>query len=358
MAKAINTAIGIDLGQHSLKAVSLQRKGGGRIHVNSYAIRATGPGPLAPDKLAHHLKLLLQDLGGSAKGYAAAASHHAAIVRIIEQPPTPPKLLRDALKFNDLQLLNQDCKEYVLDCNYLVPPPAPSTKTGQAEGDENTVQTSERSLKYIVGGLPRVDVNAVFEAFEKNKIDLNRLQLAPISTFNAFEFAKPEVFNDEAFMLVDIGHDVTVVLMGAKRELVLVRTIEYGGRHFVDAISGDGAIDRQAAVTLIEKGDPGMTEAGRASLATLAYQLRSSIGFFEGQRDLPINRVHLCGALVRADLPLQILSDELDIPCELWDPFEKCELSVSRAKRDPFQIDQHQLNVACGAAIEMLREGI
>ena len=349
MAKALNSAVGIDLGQHNLKGVLLQRKGGNRVLMAGYAIRQTGPGPIPGDKLAHHLKLLLQDIGGSAKGYSAAASSPRSLVRIIEQPPTPTTLLRDALKFNDMALLNQDCKEYVLDCDLLTRP----TKT-EAEGAAISPTTR---LRYIVGGLPRADVTDIFEAFEKNRTPLSRLQLAPLATFNAFEFAKPDIFANEAFMLVDIGHDETVVMLGCKRELVLVRTIEYGGRHFIEAVSGDGAIDLAAAITLVEKGDPGLNEVGRASLMALAQQLRNSIGFFEGQREENIARVHFSGALVRADLPLQILSDELDIPCELWDPFEKCEISLPRNKRAGFHIDQHQLNVACGAAIELLRGG-
>ena len=72
MAKSFSSAIGVDLGQHNLKGVLLQRKGGNRYHITGYAIRQTGPGPVPADKLAHHLKLLMQDIGGSAKGYAAA----------------------------------------------------------------------------------------------------------------------------------------------------------------------------------------------------------------------------------------------------------------------------------------------
>ena len=352
MAKAINTALGIDLGQHNLKGVLLQRKGAGRIHVSSYALRAIGPGPHPADKLAHHLKLLAQEVGGSPKACAVAVSSPRALVRIIEQPPTPPHLLRDALKFNDLTLLNQDCKEMILDCDYVIPAadPAPTNEDG-------TAAAPPKSLKYIVGGLPREEVNRVHAAFEGLRVPATRLTLAPLSSFNAFEFAKPDLFAGGAFMLVDIGHEETVVIVGCKRELALVRSIDYGGRHFVDAVSGDGAVDRQAAITLIEKGDPGLNDAGLASLGPLAEQLRSSIGFFEGQREEFINRVHVCGALVRADLPLQILSDALDIPCELWDPFERCENSLPRNKRNHFQIDQHQLNVAAGAALEMLRVG-
>ena len=351
MATALKSAIGVDLGQHSLKGVLLQRKGGNRIQIAGYAIRQTGPGPVTGESLAHHLKLLLHDVGGTAKGYAAAASSPNALVRIIEQPPTPPALLRDALKFNDMTLLNQDCNGYVLDCNVLLARP---TSPGAAE---TTRPAATKTMRYIVGGLPRGDVTEIYDAFEKNRKIIDRLQLAPLATFNAFEFAKPDIFTNEAFMLVDIGNDITVVIMGCKRELVLIRTIEYGGRHFIEAISGDGAIDGEAAITLLEKGDPGLNEVGRASLSGLSHQLRNSIGFFEGQREENIARVHFSGALVRADLPLQILSDELDIPCELWDPFEKCEVSLPRSRRADFHIDQHQLNVACGAAIELLRGG-
>lgn len=352
MATALKSAIGIDLGQHSLKGVLLQRKGGNRVHISGYAIRQTGPGPVTGEALTHHLKLLLQEIGGTAKGYAAAASSPNALVRIIQQPPTPPALLREALKFNDMTLLNQDCHDYVLDCDMLAQATKPAPDVESAGPD-----TATKSMRYIVGGLPRGDVTEIYDAFEKNRTIISRLQLAPLATFNAFEFAKPEIFANEAFMLVDIGHDVTVVIMGCKRELILVRTIEYGGRHFIEAISGDGAIDLGAAITLIEKGDPGLNEVGRASLSALASQLRNSIGFFEGQREENISRVHFSGALVRADLPLQILSDELDIPCELWDPCEKCEVSLPRNRRDAFQIDQHQLNVATGVAIELLRGG-
>ncbi|OAI41319.1 hypothetical protein AYO41_05440 [Verrucomicrobia bacterium SCGC AG-212-E04] len=358
MAKALNSAIGIDLGQYNLKGVLLQRKGGNRVHIAGYAIRQTGPGAVPADKLAHHLKLLLQEVGGSAKGYAAAASSPQALVRIIDQPPTPPVLLRDALKFNDMALLNQDCKEYVLDCDLLTQP-----SKSMAEADDAPAAATPaagapaKTLRYVVGGLPRSDVSDIYDAFEKNRTVISRLQLAPLATFNAFEFAKRDIFTNEAFMLVDIGHDVTVVMLGCKRELVLVRNIDYGGRHFIEAISGDGAIDLAAAITLVEKGDPGLNEVGRASLMSLAVQLRNSIGFFEGQREENISRVHFSGALVRADLPLQILSDELEIPCELWDPFEKCEISLPRNKRTSFLVDQHQLNVACGAAIELLSGG-
>ena len=68
------------------------------------------------DELAQQVKLLLKDLGGSAKCCALAVSDPTGILRIIEQPNTPVELLRSALRLNGLAVLNQECKDFVLDC--------------------------------------------------------------------------------------------------------------------------------------------------------------------------------------------------------------------------------------------------
>ena len=44
MPKAPSSVVGIDLGQHALKAVHLQRKGSNRVAVAGFATRAVGMG--------------------------------------------------------------------------------------------------------------------------------------------------------------------------------------------------------------------------------------------------------------------------------------------------------------------------
>lgn len=345
MPKALNSVVGIDLGRHTLKAVHLQRKNS-RPTLTSYASRPVGENPLDNvDTLAHHLKLLFQDLGLSGKACSVAVSSPQSIFRIIEQPTTPPNLLRDALRFNGLALLNQDCRDFVLDCDQIP----------VAEGVHHAAP-ARGSSRYLVGGLPRTELAQVSGSFNKNRTSASRVQLAPVCNYNAFEFSHPEVFNNEVFVLVDIGHVETRVLIGAKKELVLVRTIDYGGNHFLEAITAGGGVDRESAVMLIEQNDPGMVDVGRASLMNLARELRSSIGFVEGQLEETITRVYFSGGLVKAIMPLQILSDELEIACNTWDPFQHCQVDLPKAKQGPFDAERTHLNVACGAALELMME--
>ena len=348
MPKAPSSVVGIDLGQHALKAVHLLRKGGNRVAVGGFATRAVGmgDGPLTADILAHHLKLLLRDLGASGKACVAAGSSPDTLLRLIDQPTTPTHLLRDALRLNGLTLLNQDCRNYVLDCDQIVSAPGHAPASATSGGRPMS--------RYLVGGVPRPEVTCVSEAFSKNRVHLDRLQLAPVCNYNAFEFSHADVFTREAFVLVDIGRVETRVIVGAKRELVLVRVIDYGGDHFLNAITAEGGIDRESAMTLIEQNDAGMVEAGRISLTLLARELRSSIGFFEGQREEPISRVYFSGGLVRALMPLQILSDELEIACDTWDPFQTCTVDLPKAQLAAFDAERTHLNIAAGAALDVL----
>ncbi len=353
MPKAPSSVVGIDLGRHAIKAVHLQRKGP-RVVLQGYASRVVGTDPKDAEALAHHLKLLARDLGVAGKGCVVAVSNPDSLIRIIEQPTTPTHLLRDALRLNGLALLNQDCRDYILDCDRI--PLANGHTNGHAPVPAET--NGRPTSRYIVGGLPRKAVGEITAALTRNRAPADRLQLAPLCNYNAFEFSHPDVFTREAFVLVDIGHVETRVLAGSRKELVLARTIDYGGDDFLQAITGGGSggIDRESALSLIDANDPGMLEAGRTSLIHLARELRSSIGFFEGQREETVGRVYFSGGLVRALMPLQILSDELEIACVTWDPFQTCQIDLPKGKLAAFEAERTHLNVACGAALDLLLE--
>ena len=106
---------------------------------------------------------------------------------------------------------------------------------------------------------------------------------------------------------------------------------------------------------MIEQGDQTITEICRNSLARLATEVRNSIGFFEGQYEESIHRIFVSGGMARTEMILQTLSDELGLPCEIWDPLETCEVALPPAKRQALPNEFVSLNVACGAAFEYLR---
>lgn len=356
MAKRGNSVIGVDLGKHAFKGVVLQRKGDSRYVLTNYAKREVAGELTTADDLAQELKALLKELGGGGKACALAVSDPDALLRIVEQPETPVELLRGALRFNGLMVLNQDCKDFVLDCAHASANHRPAGMNGDGDSAAGNVQVATgTTTKYLVAGMLRSNVKQISEAAAKVRTSAEILQLAPICSFNAFEFAYPEIFTNDAFLLLDMGHVQSTVLIGSKQELVLVRGIDYGGKNLMQAVSADGAVETDAARLMLEQNDPGMIETCRTSLIRLATEVRNSIGFFEGQREESIQRIFVSGGLARAELVLQTLSDELGLPCEIWDPLEMCEVALPAAKRQSLPNEFVSLNVACGAAFEYLR---
>src|SRR6266404_1979085 len=192
MAKRADSVVGIDLGKHVLKGVALRRKSDSRFILTSFASRPVPEEFDSADDLAREIKQLLRELGGSAKACAFAVSDPSAIMRIIEQPNTPPELLRNALRFNGLTVLNQDCKDFVVDVAEV------GSKTNEGSTQEKSPSSGGTSVltqtKYLVGGIQRAQVKQISAAASKLRLSADLLQVAPVCSFNAFEFAYPDIF--------------------------------------------------------------------------------------------------------------------------------------------------------------------
>lgn len=339
MAKAPNTAIGIDLGRSVFKSVVLHRSGSGRLALTHFATRPAPVGGITDPQFASAVNSLLKEMGGSAKACGASVSSPDAIIRIIDQPETPPVILRDALRLNGMTLLNQDCRQFVLDCDQI-PISGPSLGSGQQ--------------RYLVGGLPRPQVLAVQNVVGGAVKNFDIFQLSSISLFNGFEFCHPEIFNNSGFFLVDIGATTTTMILGAKRELVLVRSIDIGGKTILEALEALSGEPLESVLVALQQEDEMMIENARVALMNLSREIGSSIGFFEGRREESIAKIHVCGATAKSRSLIRVLSEEVHIPCESWNPLATCEISVSSNKRDELVDKSLDLHVAFGVAAEIL----
>ena len=181
------------------------------------------------------------------------------------------------------------------------------------------------------------------------------MQLAPICAFNAFGFAFEEIFNNQAFFLVDIGHTSSTVMVGMKRELILVRNIEFGGKALVEALTSLSGEGREAVLHALEQEDEVMVEFARVSLNVLIREIQNSIGFLEHRHEETVAKIHVSGGPAKSQTLLKVISEELRLPCESWTAVSKCESALS-ANRSA-ALAQHGLdwNVACGAAAALLK---
>ena len=348
MAKTLSSAIGVDLGRYSLKSVLLQKKGANRYVITHFAsMPVNDAAERTPEALGAQVKALVKHMGGSARGCAVAVSSPDALVRIIEQPETPTEVLREALRLNGTALMNQDCRGFVLDCvDCEMPAPAPQTQAANA---------SIAQRRYLVAGLPRAEVAQLAQVFEASGLgNVAAVQLAPVTVFNAFEFAQKEVFDNQAFFLIDFGHLSSTMMIGARRELSLIRSVDFGGKSLVEALCGLSGESPETVLSALAQEDEVMVEYARMALMALTREIGSSIGFYEGRREETISQIWVSGGLARNTTLLRLLGEELRMPCQPWVAVERCEINVPSAKRAQLAEEMLDYSIACGAAAQLL----
>lgn len=353
MAAAPTSATGIDIGHHSVKAVSISRKGKGKFVVSGYSnVLVDGELKTAED-LGHCLRQIIKRAGPPSKAIGIAITSRDSLIRNIEQPETPLPLLAEALRLNGRNLLDQDLKGISLDCS--INEPIAATRDADAPAPTQNESARRKSRKYLVAGLPNTTIDLVWNAGLKERLPIKSLQLGPLAIFNAFEFAEPEIFATTAFVLVDIGHVETNLMVGCKGELVLVRSVDYCGQGLANYLAADGTHSPEAAMRLLMQGDPAVMEMAETYISGLAREVTNSVGYYESLRDDSISKVYLSGGMAASQQLLQTLVGYVDVSCELWNPLQRCEVNLPKKVHDAYEADFINLAAATGAALDQLR---
>jgi Tfp pilus assembly PilM family ATPase len=144
------------------------------------------------------------------------------------------------------------------------------------------------------------------------------------------------------------------MLLGSKRELVLIRNIDFGGKTMIDTLCGLSGTPPELILETLEQEDELMVENARLALNMLTREVGSSIGFFEGRREETIGQVWISGGLAKSKTLLRLLSEELHMSCQAWNAIEKCEVAVPQQQRAQCEQDMLDFSVACGAATQLL----
>jgi len=160
-------------------------------------------------------------------------------------------------------------------------------------------------------------------------------------------------------LLVHVGYSRTAALIAQGDELLFVKYIEIGGQHFDLAIGRHLKMDLHEAVALrkhnadrrADRQDPevarSVSEASRPVIERLAGELAMCVRYhsvtFRGQ---PIVRMVLGGGEATQPL-LDALSRQLDLKCDLSDPFRTLPATTNLGRKG-------QWDVAAGLALRSL----
>src|SRR6266704_258563 len=139
--------ISIDLGGRTTKAVHLQRKGDGFV-LSRYALLDAPiyEKNLSADLLGEHLKNVCQALDARTKLVTLAVGVNDSVVRHADLPLMPIGDMRQILKNNTKNYLQQDLPGHIFDCFIIAP------RNSQKAGEKLKPGSGAPKQKVIVAG--------------------------------------------------------------------------------------------------------------------------------------------------------------------------------------------------------------
>src|SRR5437899_829363 len=125
-AKKRDQMVSIDLGGRTTKAIYLQRKGDDFVLTRFVLLDAPiYEKTLSAELLEEHLKNICQALDTKTRLVTLAIGVHDSVVRHAELPVMPVDDMRQVLKNNTKNYLQQDLPGHIFDCSIMVPRTAP-----------------------------------------------------------------------------------------------------------------------------------------------------------------------------------------------------------------------------------------
>ena len=123
----------------------------------------------------------------------------------------------------------------------------------------------------------------------------------------------------------------------------------------LDGLTAMSGESREAVLVALEHEDEVMVEYCRVALSSLIREIQSSIGFLEHRHEETVAKIFVSGGPAKSAALLKVLGDELALPCESWSAAGKCEAALGAGQAAGFALEALDLNVACGAAAELLK---
>ena len=295
--------IGLDIGSSSIRAVEVRRA------KDEHNLTNFGQVPLPagtvqggilqePAAVTSALKQLWAACKFDTKHVVVGVTNPQLVVREMSVSNLPAKEMARSLPFQVRDMLPLAVERSLLDFHPLEDP-----------GDSPTVRG-------LLIAMPKDAVMAIVEAVEKAGLHVDGVDLASFALLRAASRLDAQV---EA--IVDIGAEVTSVVVHADGEPLIVRTVPRGGVEITETIAtrlGVPPIEAEALKCrfgLHGDGTPDTANAASDAIRPLVNELRSSFTYLaSGERQKQVTRISLCGGSALMPGLAEHLQQQLGVP--------------------------------------------
>ena len=318
-----NEAVGVDVGSRTITVAEL--KGGrGRPTVSNFGgLELPGQTVREGEVLdvpgtAAAIKELMASAGIKRKKVWLGIANQRVVVRQVDLPWVEEKELKSSLRYQVQDFIPIPVEEAELDVHVV---------------DEFVNDQGERFRRMLLVAAHRDSVSAHVEAARQaglNPIGVDLNSFAVLRAMGTTDSMQP---GDE--VLVDIGADVTNIIVHRAGQPTFVRILVMGGDDITDALEAGLSVAREEAeatkrgATVGADGDVGdriVTERADGFID----EIRSSLDYFQAQTgDVQLASVILTGGGAALKGLAERLADALRLPVEVGNPFPRFEVRNS-----------------------------
>ena len=333
-------AIGVDLGSTSIKVVQLKGSGGRwkLLRCAHLPLPNAGPDVAAPERRAQAVGLLKdyvrKQKGVLAKGAVVSVSGNSVIVRFVKFP----KMSRDDLS-----------KMIVIEAEPYIPFSIPEVNLDfQILGD--VVEEAQKKMETILEAAKKEIINARVEIVQQAGLDPVLIDVDAFALQNAYEACVGGA-NRETVLIVHLGAFVTTMVIVENGVPKVVRDVFIAGNAVTKALQRNFQCDgKQAESTKVraqllvtpEDREKAMADPNKETLQMstvilpvmkdLLAEIQRSLDFYLSQgSDRQVARVLLSGGASRLGNLMGYLAQELRLPVEMFDPFQRIDGAQSIA---------------------------
>jgi type IV pilus assembly protein PilM len=276
--------IGLDIGSSSIRAVEVRRNKDEH-NLTNFGQVPLSPGTVVggvvqdPGTVTAALKQLWAACKFDTRKVRLGVTNPQLVVREMSVSNLPAKEMHQSLPFQVRDMLPLSVERSLLDFHPLEQP-----------GDSPTVRG-------LLIAMPKDAVLAAVQAVERADLHVEGVDLATFALLRAASRLDAQV---EA--IVDVGAEVTSVVVHADGEPLIVRTVPRGGTEITETIGTRMGVPPAVAEALKCRfglhgdGRPDTASAAADAVRPLINELRSSFTYLaSGERQKQVTRVALCG---------------------------------------------------------------
>ena len=326
--------VGLDIGSSSIKAVELntKRKEGEQ----SYEVKKIGYELLPRDAIVEgtiidssaiveKIRMIFEENKISNKNIAISVSGNSVIIKKISLPSMDTEELAESIIWEAKHNIPYPYEETNVD--YAILKPSPTSE------EQNLDILLVAAKKDKIANYSNV-VNQARKNLEAIEVDVFALQ-------NAMEINYPEVLKEKTVAIINIGANITNIIIIEKTIPQLFRDLSLGGFIFAENLSKDLSISFDDAEKML-KGIAGAQvspERLESSLLTnienLLEEIEKTFSFYEAgeKKERKIDQIFLSGGLAKLKDFHLFFERKFKIKTELFNPFRKIE--YDERKFDP-----------------------